>query len=98
VLPRLARVKLGDVTRTDLQDLVDELVASGLDASTVGTTLLPLRATYKRAMARGGVAVNPTTGLDMPVVRGGRDRIAPPDECARLLDALPRSADRVAVP
>jgi integrase len=34
------------------------------------------------------VAVNPTTGLEMPAVRGGRDRIAAPDECAALLVAL----------
>ena len=41
-------------------------------------------AIYKRALARGEVAVNPTTGLlEMPAVRGGRDRIASPDECAR---------------
>jgi integrase len=88
LLPELGRVKLGEVTRTDLQDLVDQLVASGLHASTIGVTLLPLRAISKRAMARGEVAVNPTTGLEMPAVRGGRDRIAAPDECAALLDAL----------
>jgi integrase len=93
LLPELGRVKLGEVTRTDLQDLVDRLVASGLHPSTIGVTLLPLRAIYKRAMARGEVAVNPTTGLEMPAVRGGRDRIAAPDECAALLEAL-AAADR----
>lgn len=93
LLPEFGRVKLAEVTRNDLQDLVDQLVAVGLNASTVGVTLLPLRAIYKRAMARGEVAVNPTTGLEMPAVRGGRDRIATPDECARLLDAL-QPADR----
>ena len=53
-------------------------------ASTIGVTLLPLRAIYKRALARPetGIAVNPTSGLEMPAVRGGRDRIAPPEECA----------------
>jgi site-specific recombinase XerC len=57
--------------------------------STVGTTLNVLRNLYRRAVARGEVAVNPTAGLEMPAVRGGRDRIASPDEGARLLDALP---------
>jgi integrase len=89
ILPELGRVKLAQVTRTDLQDLVDRLVASGLDASTIGVTLLPLRGIYKRAVARGEIAVNPTAGLDMPAVRGGRDRIADPAECQVLLDALP---------
>jgi integrase len=93
LLLELGRVKLGEVVRTDLQDLVDQLVASGLHPSTIGVTLLPLRAIYKRAMARGEVAVNPTTGLEMPAVRGGRDRIAAPDECAALLEAL-SAADR----
>lgn len=89
LLSELGRVKLAEVTRTDLQDLVDRLVASGLSPSAVGVTILPLRAIYKRAIARGEVAVNPTTGLEMPAVRGGRDRIATPDECAALLEALP---------
>lgn len=58
--------------------------------STVVVSLLPLRAIYKQAMELGTVAVNPTTRVRMPAVRGGRDRIAPPDECARLLAALPQ--------
>jgi len=75
---------------TDLQDLVDQLVAEGLSASTIVVTLLPLRGIYKRALKRGEVAINPTTGLEMPAVRGGRDRIASPDEGRKLLDALPK--------
>jgi len=90
VLPALGHRKLSDITRTDLQDLVDKLVADGLNASTIGVTMLPVRAIYKRATARpdSGITINPTTGLQMPAVRGGRDRIASPDECAKLLAAL----------
>jgi integrase len=55
--------------------------------------MLPLRAMYRRAASRGEIAVNPTTGLEMPAVRDGRDRIASPDECAGLLEAL-AEADR----
>lgn len=33
--------------------------------------------------------MNPTIGLELPVVRGRRDRIAPPSECAKLLEVLP---------
>lgn len=68
-------------------------MADGLNASTIGTTMLPLRAIYRRALKRGEVAVNPVSGLEMPAVRGRRDRIAPPQECAKLLAALP-AADR----
>lgn len=35
------------------------------------------------------MAINPTTGLTVPAVRGGRDRIASPEECEALLEALP---------
>src|ERR1700730_9905278 len=94
VYPELGSLRLTEVTRNDLQDFVDGMLGAGLHASTIGVTTLPLRAIYRRAVARGGVAINPTTGLEMPAVRGGRDRIAPPDECVHLLDAL-RSADQV---
>ncbi len=57
-------------------------------------TLLPLRAIYKRAMARGEVGGQPDDRLEMPAVRGGRDRIATPDECAALLEALPAAIGR----
>jgi integrase len=61
-----------------------------MDASTIGTTILPLRAIYRQALDREEVAVNPPAGLRLPAVRGGRDRIAPPHECAMLLAALRR--------
>lgn len=52
VLPEFGRRKLSDVTRTDLQDFADKLHAEGMNASTIGGTLLPLRAIYRRAMGR----------------------------------------------
>jgi integrase len=90
VEPELGHRRLTDVTRTELQDLVDQLVANGLNPSTIGVTMNLLRGIYRRALSRGEVAVNPTAGLEMPRVRGGRDRIASPEECAKLLAALPR--------
>jgi hypothetical protein len=89
VCPAIGHMRLSEVTRVDLQDLIDRLVASGLTPSAVGCTLLPLRVIYLRAVDRGDVAVNPTTGLRLPAGRGGRDRIASPEEAARLIDALP---------
>jgi integrase len=90
VRPELGSRRLSDVDRTDLQDLVDQLVADGLNSSTIVVTLLPVRGIYKRAVSRGEVAVNPTQGLAMPAVRGGRDRIASPAEGLRLLEAVPK--------
>jgi integrase len=61
-----------------------------VNASTIAGTMLPMRAIYRRAVSRGDVTIKPTTGLEIPAARGGRDRIAPPDECAKLLAALPQ--------
>src|SRR3954447_16952763 len=35
------------------------------------------------------VSVNPTTGLQLPAVRGRRDRVAAPQEAAKLLELVP---------
>jgi integrase len=90
VRPEIGRRRVSDITRADLQDIVDGLLADGVNASTIAGTMLPVRAIYRRAISRGEVSINPTTALEMPAPRGGRDRIAPPDECAKLLAALPR--------
>jgi integrase len=82
VLDDLGAAKLSDVARADVQDLADRLLAKGLDPSTVRNALMPLRAVYRRALARGEVAVNPCAGLELPAVRGRRDRIASPTEAA----------------
>jgi integrase len=89
VLPELGGVRLSEMRRVDLQDFADRLCADGLDPSTVRNTLVPLRAIFRRAVARGEVAVNPTSGLELPAMEGARDRIASPGEAAELLAALP---------
>lgn len=89
VHPRLGARRFADVRRRDLQDLVDRLVAQGLAPSTVQCAVIPLRAVYRRALARGELDVNPTAGLEVPAIRSGRDRFATPQEAASLLAALP---------
>jgi integrase len=89
VLPDLGAHKLARITRTDLQALVDRLHAAGMAPATIRNAILPLRAIYRRACAREGLAVNPASGLELPAVRGRRDRIASPDEADKLLAALP---------
>lgn len=90
VLPELGARRLSDIEREDLQRLVDGMVAKGRSAALIEASVSPLRALYRHAMKTpsAGVATNPTTGLELPVSRGGRDRIAPPKECAGLLAAL----------
>jgi integrase len=89
IYPDLGAHRLGDLQRVDVQDLADRLLAEGRDPSTIRNSIMPLRVIYRRALQRSEVAVNPTTGLELPAVRGKRDRIASPEEAAALLAALP---------
>lgn len=91
ILPELGRMKLAAIDRDTLQDLTDQLVASGMSGSGVSVVVCPLRAIYGRACRRSdsGITVNPATGLLMPKVGKGRERFATPEECERLLAALP---------
>jgi integrase len=43
---------------------------------------------YRRALSLDEVSVNPTSGLRLPAVRGGRDRIVTPGEAEALLESL----------
>ena len=88
VLPELGSRRLDTITRSDLQALVDRLLAEGQHPSTIRNSLMPLRAIFRRTIARGDLAINPTRGLELPAVRGTRDRIAAPEEAAALLAAL----------
>jgi integrase len=88
LLPELGGVRLGDLRRGDVQRLVDRLLADGCSPSTIRNTLLPLRVICRRALARGEIIANPTIGLELPAVRGRRDRIAAPREAAALIAAL----------
>jgi len=90
VLPELGARRLEAIACRDLQDFIERLLADGHSPSTIRNTLTPLRAIFRRAVARGDLAVNPSRGLELPAVRGGRDRVAPPGEAAALLAALER--------
>ena len=70
VIPAFGAVRLVDVRTVDVQDFVDAILAEGPSASTIDTTLNPLRAIYRRAIARGELAINPTRGLELPANRG----------------------------
>jgi integrase len=95
VLPILGRDRVSEIQRPDLQGFVNSLIAKGLNPSTVQVTLLPLRALYRRALSLGEVAVNPCAGLELPAVRGRRERFASPEEAEALIAAVPRREDRV---
>src|SRR5262249_4657421 len=89
VLPHFGSAKLAAIDHLDVQDFADQLLAEGLDPSTIRNILMPLRVVYRRALQRGEVSVNPVTGVMLPAVRGRRDRIASATEAAALIEALP---------
>jgi integrase len=89
VLPEIGSCRLSDVRRSDLQELVEKFIGEGHAESTIQMTFMPLRAIFRREVALGRIAVNPTSGLVLPAVRGKRDRIADPGEAAKLIEALP---------
>ena len=88
VFPDLGGLKLNELTRPDVQALVDRVCEQGRSPSTVRNSILPLRAMCRRALARGEIVDNPTRGVELPAVRGKRERIAAPREAAALLAAL----------
>lgn len=94
VLPDFGDVRLAEIHRPDLQEFADGLLAEGLNPSTIQVTLLPLRAIFRRALSRGELVANPCSGLQLPAVRGRRERYATPGEAEKLIRALP-AEDRV---
>ena len=78
VIPALCGWKLSELQRRDVQDFVDGLRSQGLSPATIANILDPLRVIFRRAIRRDEVAVDPTENLDLPAIRGRRDRIEPP--------------------
>lgn len=93
VLPVLGDARLDEVTLRDAQAIADRLLGGGAAASTVRNALMPLRVLYRRAVRDGTASANPCDHLELPAVRGKRERIAAPGEAERLLSVL-RSDDR----
>ena len=89
VVPALGGWKLSQLQRRDVQDFVDGLRSQGLSPSTIANILDPLRVIFRRAIRRDEVALDPTENLDLPAIRGRRDRIEPPEVAHELLAALP---------
>ncbi len=91
IIPTLGRRRLTEVTRGDLTTLAERMLVDGRDGSTISNAIMPLRLIFRRAVDAGTITVNPTAGLALPSPQGRRDRIATPEEAARLLAALPES-------
>jgi integrase len=94
ILPRLGHLRLNEITTRDVQSLVDDLVEAGAKPATIDTALTPLRAFYRRAVARGEARANPTVGVEKPAVRCAPKAVVSPADAERMIAALD-GADRV---
>lgn len=88
IYPDLGGSKLARLHRNQVQDLVERMAASGAEPSTLRNAIMPLRVICRRARARGQIAANPVDGIELPAVRGRRDRVAEPTEAAALISVL----------
>ncbi len=85
----LARRRLGDVTRGDVQRLVDEMTRAGYSGSRVRSVVNALRSLYRWAQDRDLVGHDPAANVRLPAMDAKpRDRVATPAEFAQLLAAL----------
>jgi integrase len=89
ITPAFGSAKPGDIRGADVQRLVGRLVADGKAASTVRNILIPLRVLYRRLVRLEELGASPIIDLELPAVRGKRLRIAPPEEAAALIAAVP---------
>lgn len=83
--------RVSDVTRRDVQAVVDRLRADGHSSSKVRNVVVALKAVYRRVLENDEMAVNPTALLRLPPAAGCRERTVTADEATRLLNALPVS-------
>ncbi len=70
VLPELGALTLVEIQRADLQAFVDRLLEDEYDPSTIRNTLLPVRAIFRRAVARGEVWGSGRDGEQTATSRG----------------------------
>lgn len=86
--PAIGSRRVGSIARRDVQAVVGSMSAQGLSPSTIRNTLLPLRLMFRVAIRDElGVTTSPLEGVELPAVRGRRERIATPTEAASLIDA-----------
>lgn len=88
VLPELGHLRFRELTRRDVQRLVDALQRAKVAPATIDSALTPLRVLYWHAITRGDIHVNPAQGIEKPAVRSKIRRVASPLEAGALLAAL----------
>lgn len=88
IMPELGDRRLDQVTRGELNRLVQRLQARGMAAQTVKNAIIPVRALYRHAIDLEQVTANPTAGVRVPAGSGRRMNVVDGGEIGRLLEAL----------
>lgn len=84
------RRRIADIRRGDVQQLVDTLTEDGMSGSRVRSVVNALRSLYRWAEDRELVQHDPAARVRLPAMDPTpRDRVATPDQAARLLASLP---------
>lgn len=84
VLQQLGHVAVNDVTRSDIQAVIERMNGEGYAGQTVRNAIVALQAFYRWKKP----PVDPTVNLDLPEPGGRRERAASPAEAELLLAAL----------
>jgi len=88
VRSRFGAARLDSLTLRDIQDWVEDLQRAGMCASTISSSLLPLRMLYRRAKRHGQVTVSPVDGVEVPLQRRRRRKPVDVSEVHALMNAL----------
>lgn len=87
---KLARRRIGDIKRGDVQRLVDDLSEEGLSGSRIRSVVNALRSLYRWAQDRELVANDPAANVRLPAMDATlRDRVTTPKEFVTLISKLP---------
>lgn len=91
VLPALGHLAVGDVTRVDVQAIIEQMNGEGFAGQTVRNAIVALQAFYRWRKP----PIDPTIDLDLPEPGARRERAATPAEAEALLGTLDADAHDV---
>src|SRR5262249_23704654 len=91
LLPKLGPRLLEELTREDLQSLLDIKAAAGLSRSVVDHLRWQMHAIFRLAMGEGAIPYNPTHGLSVPrcAAQPREKRVMSRDDVYRAMKVLP---------
>jgi integrase len=91
VLPSLGHRAVTDITRADVQRVIEEMNGQGYAGQTTRNAIVALQAFYRWRKP----PIDPTINLDLPEPGGRRERAASPTEAETLLGALDGDAQDI---